>query len=323
LNDCTPLVTIGIPIKNRGTCIARLLESIETLDYPKPKIELVFVDAFSVDGTYEAMVNWRDKNKIYFYDIKLIQKETNIPQARNVILNNSHGEYVLFWDSDVVPPEGLLKKMVCTIASDKNIGMVGADYRYEHEDFFTRTMGQPLTDKRASYAFMGFTLIRREVFSKIGTFNESLYRGEDEELFLRVIEKTSYKTVWASEPVLHFKEPESLRNLYKWSLLNAFHKRGEEHARDFLRLPLFLKMRLFYYGLLPITIILTPIISFYTNPVLGILLLTTYFLLGLLVAVRKSNVRRGMVSFFTFDLPVNTAVSYGALTFFLRDLFNK
>ncbi len=98
-----PLVTIGIPIKNRFWCIRKVLEAIESLEYPKDKINLVFVDDHSTDGTFEILVKWKNEMERRYYNIVLVQEHTNIPQARNLCIKNMVGEYLLFWDSDVIP----------------------------------------------------------------------------------------------------------------------------------------------------------------------------------------------------------------------------
>ena len=312
-----------MPIKDRACCIERVLESIEKVDYPKSKITLIFLDAFSLDGTYEILLNWKNRFKGSFYDIILIQKKINIPQARNVCINNAIGDYILFWDSDVIPPKDLLKLMLTAIISRKKTGIIGADYIYEHQDFFTKLMGQQIINKPASYAFMGFTLIRMKIFDEIGFFNETLNRGEDEELVIRLLDETDYNALWAPKPVLHLKGSESLKNLLKWSLYNAFWKRGAECAVNFSSLPLFLKLRLFYYGLLPIIMLLSPFIFFYYNFLLGISLIIVYLLFGMLVAIRKSNIRRGTVLFLTFDAPVGIAVSYGTIVNFIKNFFKR
>ncbi|MEM2614631.1 MAG: glycosyltransferase [Nitrososphaerota archaeon] len=82
-----PLITIGIPIKNRFQYIRSLFEAIDDLDYPKKKIKLIFVDDFSTDGTYEALVKWKNEVEEKYYKVVLIRERTNIPQARNIYLN--------------------------------------------------------------------------------------------------------------------------------------------------------------------------------------------------------------------------------------------
>ncbi len=321
--DSNPSLTIGMPVKDRVCNIRRVLEGIENLDYPKSQIKLIFVDAFSVDGTYEIIVSWKKKLERYYQDILLIQKKTNIPQARNICINNVCGDFILFWDSDVIPPRDLLKQMLNALISDEKAGIIGADYIYEHKDFFTKIMGQQIVNGKASYAFMGFTLIRMKIFAKIGLFNETLNRGEDEELVLRLLEETDYKTLWAPKPVLHLKESASLNFLLKWSLYNAFWKRGAECAESFPSLPLFLKLRLIYYGMLPIFFVLGVFTSFCYHSIWIFLLLVIYVLSGMLVAIRKSNIRRGTLLFFTFDAPVGIAVSYGTIVNLAKTLFRR
>ena len=321
--DSEPSITIGMPVKDRVDCIVRVLKGLENLDYPNSKIKLVFVDGFSLDGTYEILVNWTAKNKEHFKDILLVRKESNIPQARNICINNSHGDYFLFWDSDVVPPDKLLRKMLTIMNSNRKVGIIESDYFYEHKYFFTKMLGQPQTNKEAHHGNLGFALIRMQIFKIIGVFNESLSRGEDEEFVLRLAEHTDYKSLWAPEPVLHLKAPASFRQIICGQLNYSFYIEGEKHVRTFSLLPLFLKLKLFYFGLLPIIIILTLFTIFYINVIYGIMLLNAYLLSGTVVAMHKSSIRQGIVVFFVFGIPSGTAISYGALRYLVKRCFER
>ena len=316
----TPFITIGMPVLNRASSISRILAAIENIDYPRTKVKLVFVDAFSVDGTYETLLNWMEKSKRYFYDIVLIRKETNIPQARNLCISNAFGDFILFWDSDVLPPQNLLKQMVDIMFNDKRIGIIGADYYYIFKNSFTKIIGQPLIDKDATYAFMGFTLIRMQVFNRISPFNESFAIGEDSELVMRLIKETEFKTIWAPRPVLHLKEPISFRKAFKWALCSGFHERGTEMAINYSSLPLFSKARLLYYGIMPVILALALFSSYITQDILGVLVVIIYILFGIFIAIRNSNVRKG-TSIFIIYLPVNIAISYGALVHSIKRFF--
>ena len=44
-------VSIIVPTKNNGNIIARCLDSIWELDYPKNKVEVIIVDGHSMDDT--------------------------------------------------------------------------------------------------------------------------------------------------------------------------------------------------------------------------------------------------------------------------------
>lgn len=324
------LITIGTPVKNRACCIREVLRAIENLEYPREKIKLVFVDDYSTDGTFEILKEWKNRTEKSYYDVVLIQGQTNIPQARNLCINNMDGDFILFWDSDVIPPKDLLKQIVDVLESNNRVGVIGADYLYEHDNVLTRMLGNPVTNKAAHTVNMGFTLIRREVFERVGGFNELLNIGEDTEICIRVVEKTDYKIVWAPRPVLHLKSVHARARETKrfgqgfigWLLYN-FRVRGEQYAKSFRELPLLLRLRIFYYALLPPVLASTPFLAHHMGVTWMLLLFIMYLLPGLFLNVHGSNIRRGMILFFTFNIPTGVALSYGVLTCLFKKLLRR
>jgi len=311
-----PLITICVPTKNRAWCIQGLLNAFESLKYPKEKIKLVFVDDYSTDETFEMLMEWKLKVRGQCHDIVLIQERTNIPQARNLCAKHMEGKYLLFWDSDVIPPRELLKEMVDTLESNNNIGVLGADYLYKQENVHTRMIGDPVTNRATHAVYMGFTLIRSEVFERIGGFNELLDVGEDTEFGIRVAEKTSYKILWAPRPVLHLKHVGETkgcgRGFVRWLSYN-FHVRGKKYAESFPELPQLLRLRIFYYALLPPLIVFLSLLAYSIGLMLVVLVFVAYLLPALFLNISGSTIRKGVISFFVFNVPTGVMLSYGFL----------
>jgi len=320
-----PIITIGMLTKNRAWCIRKVLGAIEKLEYLKKKIKLVFVDDHSTDGTFETLAEWRAKINNWYYDIILIQERTNIPQARNICIKHMEGKYLLFWDSDVIPPKDLLKQMVDIMESNPDIGIIGTDYLYKHTNMYMRMLGKPVTNRFTHAVYMGFTLIRREVFEKVQGFNELLSVGEDTEFCIRVAEKTDYKIMWAPRPVIHLRPQEAKlfkQSFNKWLSYN-FHIRGKEYAESFNKLPLFLRFRIFYYTFLPLILIFSLFIAYYTNLVWALLAFITYLLPGLFLAVRNLGIRKGILSFLILNIPTGVTLSYGVIVYASKKLLRK
>jgi len=315
--DALPLLTVCMPTKNSAWCLDRVLRAIESVDYPRDRIKLVFVDDFSEDGTFEKLLEWRDRMKGQYYDIVVVQKRTNIPQARNLCVKYAEGEYILFWDSDVVPPKILLKEMVSIMESDDSIGIIGADYIYEQH---VKVKYKPTTDKETHAVYMGFTLIRRNIIDLVGGFNESLSVGEDTEFCIRVRERTKYKILWASKPVLHLKRVEDLRKktLLAWIKYN-YSVRAKQYYKTFKNLPTYLKIRIFYYLGLPLIVAFCISVSITIDP--GFSLLGFIYLApSLYLVVKQKGLREGFRIWLKFNVPTGLALSYGVLKEFLYDI---
>jgi len=298
-----------MPVKNRAWCLRRVLKAIESIEYPKCKLKVVFVDDYSQDGSYELIKEWSIKAKTQFYDVKIIRARTNISQARNLCIKQQEGRYLLFWDSDVIPPPELLREIVEHMEHNKSIGIVGADYIYE-----SGTKYKPMVNRKANAVYMGFTLIRREIFDVVGGFNENLSVGEDTEFGIRVVERTNYKIVWAPKPVLHLKKMGDMkrRGLFKVWLAYNFHVRAKEYYDSFRNLPRFLKARVLYYLVLPWIAIISLIAAVMGLHILIIILLV-YLVPSVYLAIEQRGFKDGITIWLKFNVPTGLALSYGVL----------
>ncbi|MCK4444753.1 MAG: glycosyltransferase family 2 protein, partial [Thermoplasmata archaeon] len=241
-------------------------------------------------------------------------------KARNLCLERFEGDYLLFWDSDVIPPKNLLRRMVSMLENDRSLGMIGADYVYQKQDRQVGVFGKVIRNKRTHAVWMGFTLIRRDVFELIGGFNELLDVGEDTEFGIKVAEGTDFRTMWGPQPVLHLRPPagkrSSDRSFTQWLSYN-FRERGDKYAKAFRELPLLLRMRIFYYGPLPVVLALSLVLAYYVG-FLAVLIFIAYLLPGWYLSIRGSDLRRGTLSFFLFNMPTGIALSYGVLRHVLK-----
>jgi glycosyltransferase involved in cell wall biosynthesis len=317
-----PLITIAMPVKNRSWCIGRVLKAIESIEYPKEKIKLIFVDGCSTDETFDIITEWRDKvKKKGYYDVVLIQAPANIPQARNLCIEHMKGDYLLYWDSDVVPPPELLLEMVKLIEKNRSIGIIGADYIYEPS---LRVQYVPTVNKETNAVYMGFTLIRGDIFKVAGKFNELLSVGEDTEFCIRVKERTEYIIYWAPKPVLHMRRPADVAKpgtLRNWLRYN-FTVRAKEYYLSWKSLPRFLKLRIMYWTLWPWVLALATYMSALKN-VVAALFLVLYILASAYPVIRQKSIIMGFKLWMKNNVLTGLALSYGILTKIVRNLMRR
>ncbi|MFX0206005.1 MAG: glycosyltransferase [Candidatus Hodarchaeota archaeon] len=313
-----PLITIGVPTKNRAWCLAKVLDAIQQTDYPKNRIKLVFIDDYSTDKTWQIFENWVSQHGSKYYDVKLLRQHTNIPEARNICLAHAEGVYLLYWDSDVIPPrKDFLRSLVNTLEKDILIGAIGSSYVYEKPSLLTKVKKPPVS-RYTNALYLGYTLIRYEIFKKVGGFNEEMLVGEDTEFFIRMIEKTDYKVKWAPEPVLHLRSP-GARTTSPGGFLKllrfSFKDRASGYFKEFKNLPLFLRFRIIYYLFLPISWMI--VFFMYLFGFLSFWLTISWFFISLIPplasAIRYSGIRCGIVTALTTNIPTGLALSYGIL----------
>jgi glycosyltransferase involved in cell wall biosynthesis len=92
-----PLFSVVIPTCNSGKTLVKCLMSIKNQTYSN--VEVIVVDKYSSDNTLEV---------VRAFGAKFIQGYFNKPEARNVGILNSTGDYVLIADADFVFESNLI-----------------------------------------------------------------------------------------------------------------------------------------------------------------------------------------------------------------------
>jgi len=115
-SERVPFASVIIPTRNSGRTIAKCLESVFRLNYPKNRLEIIVTDAFSNDQTRKIAEDFK---------VKLIDnpKVLSAP-GRYIAFKESRGDVVAFIDSDCIADQDWLKNSL-KYFDDKKIGCVG------------------------------------------------------------------------------------------------------------------------------------------------------------------------------------------------------
>jgi GT2 family glycosyltransferase/thymidylate kinase len=209
-----PIITIGILTYNRSLTIPSVLEAVKNLEYPKNRIRIVFVDNNSQDNTLSILSNFKAQMDSYYESIIILsheqRKSGNIPEGRNICISNSIGEYLLFIDSDVVPPSDTITRMLELFASDPSVAIVGFPCLSSPMTFFDKLYLHERPKKAnpevQDVIGMGSTMVKREIFNEIGLFDLEYSTMEDLE-FSRRAKKAGYKIIMDNnKTALHLKQ---------------------------------------------------------------------------------------------------------------------
>ncbi|MHB8754656.1 MAG: glycosyltransferase family 2 protein [Candidatus Acidiferrales bacterium] len=193
-----PRVSVIVPCRNEARFIACCLESILANDYPKDKLELLVVDGISDDGTW-AIIGGFVRN------YPLVKGLLNVKQITSAALNlgirHASAEIIVRIDAHArVSPnylrlcvEGLGKHQADNIggvmetlsanngsSAEAIAASISHPFGVGNSDFRVTTRKVTLTDT----VFGG--CYRREVFQRIGFFNERLVRTQDMEFNQRL-----------------------------------------------------------------------------------------------------------------------------------------
>jgi len=191
------LVSVIIPTYNRAKLLKRAIESV--LNQTFQDFELIVVDDGSTDDTKEIVKSFNNQKIIYIYQ----ENFGGAAGPKNVGIKMAQGKYIAILDSDDEWLPEKLQKQVTLFERSKNekLGVVGCDiyiiegknkrqYRMpRHKDIFKRIL---VTDDLGT----GSTMIyKKEVFEKVGLFDENLKSGQDREMRLRLAQHYNFDFV--------------------------------------------------------------------------------------------------------------------------------
>ena len=194
-----PMVTVIVPCRNEGKWIAPCLASILGNDYPRQRLEVLVVDGMSSDETRAVVERYAADNAC----IRLLDNAKQItPVALNIGIAAAQGTVVLRMDAHVDYPADYISSLVRLLVETgaDNVGGVCLT-RPGSETAMARAiavgMSHPLGVGN-SYFRIGsaeerwvdtvpFGCYHREVFGRIGLFDEELVRNQDDEFNFRLI----------------------------------------------------------------------------------------------------------------------------------------
>ncbi len=210
-----PIVSVIIPALNEEKNIARCLQSIVSLNYPKDKLDVIVVDNGSVDNTCQVAAS---------FHATVVECEGNIGAVRNAGARIAKGQIYAFLDADCVAQENWLAAAVDALAEDM-IGIVGGICLVDslESNWVERAwVLNPIPQKKdVHHIATASFILRKEVFDQVGGFNETVTSGEDMELSSRV-RNAGYKLRLLPEcAVFHFGYPKKLLALLKRQIWHA------------------------------------------------------------------------------------------------------
>jgi GT2 family glycosyltransferase len=161
--------------------IADTLTELLKIKNPKPS-EIIVVDASASKLDYVK----RKFPSVSWYDFKQPNNISNtIPQQRNYGIKKSVGDVIVFIDADCVPSTNWLMDLVSPIVNEGEKIVAGS-----FASAGTRTIHDDESDRRSGKKYLPEcptinVAFSREVFDKIGIFDERMSIGEDVDLCWR------------------------------------------------------------------------------------------------------------------------------------------
>lgn len=177
-------VSIIIPVRNRPGDIETCLSSLTKLNYHNEKLEIIVVDDASTDRTPEVVSK---------FPVHLISLKNNKQASfcRNLAARKSKSTILAFIDSDCLVDRLWLLELIPAF-KDSSLGAIGGmvdsfyvDSGLERYEKVKSSLYKGAWPRRSTeedpffYVPSCNLLVRRDLFLRIGGFNESMFVGED------------------------------------------------------------------------------------------------------------------------------------------------
>lgn len=200
-NNPRPLVSVIIACKNTARHIDACLRSVKEQTYPN--IELVIVDNFSTDGTYEIAQKFTDS----VYQIGP-ERSTQF----NYGFSKSTGKYIYRIGPDYVLEKDVVEK--CVQLAEGGYDALALHNRSVGESIWAKVRYYERESYRNDNSIVAVRFMKREVFEALGGFDESLVAGEDFDLHNRMV-VAGYKWTHVDAVENHIGEPRNILEVWR------------------------------------------------------------------------------------------------------------
>lgn len=191
-----PFITVVMPIRDEAAFIARSLGAVLAQDYPPDRMEVIVADGMSTDCTRAIVEAFQEEHS----NILLIDNPKRIvPTALNIGIRAAQGDIIVRVDGHTtIAPDYVLQ---CVEALKRTgVDNVGGRICAQAPGYFGKAValatsspfgvGKARThysndEKWVDTVYMG--AYNREVFHRIGLFDEEMIRDQDDEFNYRLL----------------------------------------------------------------------------------------------------------------------------------------
>ncbi len=230
-----PTVGIVVPVYNEGSSILKTAASFEALDYPRDRLQVIFIDDVSTDDTYDHLLTVANT----YSWMKVIRNARNVGKRlgiKNAVLQ-THTDLIVSVDSDVIVDPAALRILVrhlyatgsdatggCVFVSNADENWltrmqavkywVGYHFLKNVENTFSHIMC--LSGCLTVYRRAALLAVDKDVETRSFLGDEVKY-GEDRYLTRKLVER-GYKTRLCFEAKCFTKAPATMANYFSQQL---------------------------------------------------------------------------------------------------------
>jgi glycosyltransferase involved in cell wall biosynthesis len=191
-----PTVSVVVPCRNERQHVEASVRSILNQESPPGGFEVTVVDGQSDDGTQAILAALRTSHPA----LNIVANPLRVtPAARNIGIRHARGRFIAILDAHTLYAPDYLKTCVELLSEHPEVVCVGGPIESRGSRRFGRAvavaMSHPVGVGNARHRFPHFEgyaegacfpVFRREVFCRVGMYDESLVRNQDDEFNFRL-----------------------------------------------------------------------------------------------------------------------------------------
>lgn len=246
---------------NEANFIVKCISSIEKQFANNKHWELILVDSGSTDKTIQLASDYLIEKKIQWRILN--NKKKRMVYGWNLGIISSKGKYLIRPDAhSELSHNYILKAIEVLKNSPSDVASVGGILFTKSNNFVTDVIKNVLE----SYVGVGssfrttshsgfvdsnvYAVYKKEIFKKVGLFDESLIRHEDNDMHSRII-KHGFKLLQNSEMKCYYYSRNSISKFLKQMLENGYYSFQKFNSLGFRHLaPISFVLGLFFGGLI-------------------------------------------------------------------------
>ena len=262
----TRTVTVIMPIRNEGSFIDRSLGAVIEQDFPRERMQILVADGRSTDDTRARVQELGRRNPGLALEI-VDNPGGIVPTGMNAALRRAKGEVVVRVDGHTIIERDYIQRCLdalsrtgadcvggrmdavadaalgraVALATSSPFGVGGARFHYSPRE------------EEVDTVYMGTW--PRELFQRLGGFDEEMVRNQDDELSYRIRERGGRIMLDPSIRSRYYPRT-TLRTLWR-----QYFQYGYWKVRVMQKHPLQMKLRHFAPGALVATLLLTALVS--------------------------------------------------------------
>ncbi len=215
-----PIVTIGLCVKNNGETLGETSKSIADQNYDQDLIDLVIVDGGSRDKSLSIIRDEISKTRI---KPRFYTENVGLGFARQMVVNNAKGKYIIWVDGDIVLSKDYVSKQVEFMEYHTEIGVAVGRFGMLPGDNWVAALenigyvidsnknyGKPTTKLLGTEA----SIVRCDAIRKVGGFNPDI-KGAQEDVFVTYKLKQDGWKFFITDALFYERQRTTLRALWK------------------------------------------------------------------------------------------------------------